>query len=254
MVGVTRWAIPSDEQAYWLAAGRLLSGLPLYDATAVPGTPYAYWYPPVLAQVLAPFAAVLPNPVYTAGWTALLLGCLWWLADRRLIVALALVAFLPVAVELWFRNVHLVLAVMVVLALRRSPLWWIPAAAIKVTPVLGLVYLVGARRWRAAAVTGAVGSAVLAVSFAVSPAAWLQFAVDVLVRGGTSGSSLLPVPFAARFAVALVMAAVGGRLGGRRGETLLILALVAGNPTLWATAFSLLVVLVPLRRHRAAAA
>ena len=202
----------------------------------------------MLAQVLAPLAALLPNPVYTFGWTALLLGCLWWLADRRLLVALALVAFLPVAVELWFRNVHLVLAVMVVLALRRSPLWWIPAAAIKVTPVLGLVYLAGARRWRAAAVTAAVGAGVLAVSYVVSPGAWTQFAGEVLVRGGTSGSSLLPVPFALRFGLAVVLAAAAGRLGGRRGETLLVAALVAGNPTLWATAFSLLIALVPLWR------
>jgi len=32
--------------------------------------------------------------------TALLLACLWWLGGRNLLVGLALIAFLPVAVEL----------------------------------------------------------------------------------------------------------------------------------------------------------
>ena len=140
-VAVSRWTVPSDEFAYWLAAQRLVAGEPLYDPTATVGTPYAYWYPPPLAQALAPLALVLPDGVFVAAWTALLLGCLWWLGLRSPILALAMVAFLPVTIELWYRNVHLVLGVLVVLALRRSPFFWIPAAAIKITPVLGLVYL-----------------------------------------------------------------------------------------------------------------
>jgi alpha-1,2-mannosyltransferase len=246
VVAISRWAVPSDEHAYWLAAQRLLAGLPLYDPSAVPGTPYAYWYPPPLAQVLAPLTPLIPDIAFTAAWTALLLGCLFWLADRRPLVMLALVAFIPVAVELWYRNIHLPLAVLVVLALRRSPLWWIPAAAIKVTPALGVVYLLAARRFRQAAVVGVVGAAVLAISVAFAPAQWEQFLWEVAMRGGSSGASLVPIPFALRFALAIVLAAVGGRQGGRWGEVMLVSALVLGNPTLWATAFSLLIAIVPL--------
>ena len=248
VVAVNRWAVPSDEHAYWLAAQRLLAGQPLYDLSASPGTPYAYWYPPVLAQVLAPFTLFTPDLAFTAAWTVVLLGCLYSLADRRLLVALAMVAFLPVAVELWYRNVHLVLAVMVVLALRRSVLFWIPAAAIKVTPVIGIAFLVASRRYRDAALVLLVGAAVLAVSVVLSPDAWFQFVTEVVIRGGTSGSSLVPVPFVIRLLLAVILAAFGGRVGGRRGEAALVMALAIGNPTLWMTAFSLLIAIVPLWR------
>ena len=253
VVAVTRWATPSDEHAYWLAARRLVDGLALYDLASPVGTPYAYWYPPPLAQVLVP-AAVLPAMGFTLAWTGVLLGCLLYLADRRLLVALAMVAFVPVAVELWYRNIHLVLAVLVVLALRRHVLFWVPAAAIKITPVLGVAYLIAGRRYRDAALVTAVGLAILAVSLILSPGAWGQFLELVTMQGASSGASLVPVPFPVRFLLAGALAVVGGRLGGRRGEACLILGLVIGNPTLWMTAFSLLVAIVPLWRRPAASA
>lgn len=241
-----RWLGLQDEHAYWAAAGRLWAGQPLYDPAAVPGTPFTYWYPPPLAQVLAPFTAFIPDLAFSLVWTALLLACLWFIADWRLLVGLALVAYLPVAAELWFRNVHLVIAALVVVALRRTPYAWIPAAAIKVTPVIGLGYLAAGGRWREALKVGLLGLAVLLVSVALSPGAWQDFLGDVLAMGGTSGSSLVPVPFVLRFAAAVALALAAGRLGGRRGESLLVVALVVGNPTLWATAFSLLAILVPV--------
>jgi hypothetical protein len=245
-IAVTRWTVPSDEFAYWLGARRLIAGEPLYAPLAAVGTPYAYWYPPPLAQVLAPLTLVLPDGVFVAAWTALLLFSLWWLGLKRLLVGLALVCFLPVAIELWFRNVHLVLAVLAVLALRRSALFWIPAAAIKITPVIGLFYLVAGRRYREAIIVGVAGLLVLLVSVALSPDAWSLFIEFALRQGGGSGASLVPVPFPARLAAAIILALVAGRLGGRNGEMLLIIALVVGNPTLWTTAFAMLVAIVPL--------
>jgi hypothetical protein len=246
VVAVSRWAVPSDELAYWLAAKRLVAGVPLYDLSLAVGAPYAYWYPPPLAQVLAPFTLVVPDMLFVVAWTGLLLACLYLLGDRKILVALALVAYVPVAVELWYRNVHLVLAVLIVLALRRNALFWIPAAAIKITPVLGLVYLLARGRIREALVVGAVGMGVLAVSVLISPSAWAQFLELVGVQGTVSGASLVPIPFPVRLAAATILAVIAGRLGGRRGEVLLVVALVIGNPTLWMTAFSMLVAIVPL--------
>jgi hypothetical protein len=246
VVAISRWAVPTDELAYWLGAQRLAAGEPLYDLSVPVGSPYAYWYPPPLAQVLAPFTAFVPDMVFVWAWTALLLACLFSLGNRRVLVALALVAFLPVAIELWYRNVHLVIAVLAVLAIRRSPVFWIPAAAIKITPALGLVYLAARGRFREAAAVGVVGLVVLGISVAISPAAWQQFLDLVFLQGGSSGASLVPIPFPIRLVGAVVLAIVGGRLGGRRGESLLIVALVVGNPTLWMTAFSMLVAIVPL--------
>ncbi len=258
IVASTDWQHLNDEYAYWLAGSRLAIGATLYDPGAVPGTPYAYWYPPPLAQVLAPLTLFVSADAFSVAWTALLLVCLWWLAGRRLLVALALIAFLPVAVELRVRNVHLVLAVLAVLALRRSSLFWVPATALKMTPVLGLVYLGAARRWREAMVAGFVGLGVLAVSYVASPGAWQSFVDVVGPHAGADGASVFPIPFGVRFAIGVVLSVIAGRLALRaarqdRGdvrlaESLLIVALTIANPTLWVTALCLLVAIVPLWR------
>jgi len=248
VVATTSWRAFNDEHAYWLAASRLVAGEALYDAAAAANTPYAYWYPPPLAQVLAPLTGVLSAEGFSFAWTVLLLACLWWLAGRDLLVALALIAFLPVAVELRVRNVHLVLAVLLVLALRRSWLFWVPAAAIKVAPVLGILYLAAARRLREAALVSVAGLAVLVASIIVSPGAWDAFVSVVGPRANTDGGALVAIPFAVRFVAGAALVALGGWAGGRRGEALLVIGITLANPTLWATALSLLVALLPLWR------
>lgn len=259
VIVTAEWVHFNDEHAYWLAATRLWGSEPLYDPAAAPNTPFAYWYPPPLAQVLAPFTGLVSADAFSVAWTVLLLGCLWWLAGRDVVVALALIAFLPVAVELRVRNVHLVLAVLIVLALRRGWAFWIPAAALKITPVLGGLYLAAAGRWRAAVLLGVAGLAVLGLSYVASPGAWSDFVTVVGTRAGSDGGALVPIPFPVRFVVAAVLTLVAGRWasvlarGGRsewQAQALLVVALTVGNPTLWATAFSLLIAVVPLWRAR----
>ena len=262
VIATAEWTHLNDEYAYWQAGARLWAGEPLYDPAAAPNTPYAYWYPPPLAQLLAPITAVVSADVFAVVWTVLLLGCLWWLGGRNVLVALALIAFLPVAVELRVRNAHLMIAVLAVLALRRSWAFWIPATALKITPVLGIAYLAAAGRQRDALKVAIVGAAVLAVSVALGPAAWRDFLDVVGARAGTDGGSLFPaIPFAARLVAGGLLAVVAGRLAARAavrgapertGEALLIVALVIANPTLWATALSMLIAIVPLWRSSAA--
>jgi hypothetical protein len=201
----------------------------------------------------------IPADAFSVAWTALLLVCLWWLAGRNVIVALALIAALPIAVELRVRNVHLVIAVFAVLALRRSPLFWIPAAAIKITPALALVYLAASKQWRAFLMVGVGGLAVLLLSYVLAPGDWREFIDIVGDRAGTNGGAMVPIPFVVRFGFGVVLAVIAGRLAlradpehGRRNarfaEALLIVALTVANPTLWVTALSLLVAIVPLSR------
>jgi len=250
IVAVTRWGTPGDEFAYWLAAQRLVAGEPLYDPMAIPGTPYAYFYPPPLAQALAPLTLVVSDGMYNLGWTVLLLACLWWLGGRNLFVALALIAFVPVAVELWYRNVHLILAVLVVLGLRRGGWWFSVGAAIKITPALGILYLAARGRYRDAAIAAAVGGALLAASVALGPDAWRQFVDIVAGTAGNVGASVIPVPFWPRAILGIGMAVVAGRIRPGIGEPLLVVAIVVANPTLWVTALSMLVAIVPLWRTR----
>ena len=246
VVATSRWASPNDEHAYWLAGQRLLDGAPLYDPNASSITPFAYWYPPVVAQVVAPISAVVPSEAFSWAWTAVLLACLLFLAGGRPLVALALVAYLPVATELGFRNVHLILAVLIVLGIRRWPVLFAVGAAIKIAPGLGIVYLAARGRWRDAAMASLVGLAILVVSVVVSPGAWGDF-VDILrARGPGDASAFVPIPYIVRAVVGLGLAVAAGRLRPRIGEPLLVVAIVVALPTLWFTALSTLAALVPL--------
>jgi hypothetical protein len=250
VVATTSWQVGSDEQAYWQAARRLAAGQPLYDAAAAPNMPFAYWYPPPLAQVLVPFTSLITADVFSVAWTVLLLGCLWWLGGRNILVALALIAFLPVAVELRTRNVHLILAVLVVLALRRSWVFWVPAAALKIAPVLGAVYLMAAGRVREALWVTLLGAAVLVISVALAPGAWMDFLGVVGARAGADGGALIAIPYPMRFGAGAVLAGLGGRIGGHTGEVLLVIGLTIANPTLWVAALSILAAVVPLLRSQ----
>jgi len=249
VVAVNRWWDPSDEHAYWLAAQRLLDGQPLYDVSATPGTPYAFWYPPIVAQVLAPVALIIPSPLFSALWTILMLGCLWWLAGRDILVALALCAFPPVAVEFWFRNIHLIIAVLLVLGLRRWGGWFSVGAAIKLAPVLGIGYIALRGRRREALVATAFGAVLLACSVALGPDAWRQFFEIAFTLVPRDAPGFLPLPYVARVVVGLVLMVVASRFEPRIGEPLLVVAVTVALPTLWFTALATLVAIVPLVRN-----
>jgi hypothetical protein len=246
VVAMARWGDPSDEHAYWLAARRLIEGLPLYDPAATIVTPYAYLYPPPLAQVLVPVAAVVPSWLFSVGWTVLMALALFWLAGRDVLRALALVAFPPVAVEFWFRNVHLFLAVLVVLGLRRASTAFAVGAAIKVSPGIGIPYLALRGQWRKAAIATAVGAAMLAISVVLSPDAWRAYVDFALSVDPLQQSSFVAVPLPIRAAAGLVVAIVAARLPRSVGDPMLVVAVTLALPSLWVTGLSLLVAIVPL--------
>ena len=247
IVGTSRWDTRTDEFAYWLGAQRLATGQSLYDPSATLGSPYAYLYPPPLAQVLAPFTHVLPDPIYVAAWTMLLLIALLHLGDWSPLRALALVVWIPVAVELSWRNVHLLIAMLVVLGLRGRPWAFAVGAAIKIAPALGVVYFLSARRWRDALVAAGAGVGILALSFVLAPGAWRDF-VALARESGAGSSGLLPIPFWVRAVAGIVLAIVAGRAPPRVGETLLVLAITAANPSMFVTAFCIPIAIVPLLR------
>jgi alpha-1,2-mannosyltransferase len=244
VVAVYRWPVPADELSYYIGARRLIDGVPLYDPTATAVTPYAYRYPPPLAQALVPVALVVSPAVFTALWTVLLMGCLYWLAGRDIWIMLAMIAFPPVAVELWFRNIHLVLAVLVVLGIRRWSGFYAMGAAIKLAPVLGIVYLAVRRRWRDAVVGLAVGVGILVVSFLLNPTAWAQFVEITMIRGPLDESGFVAVPYALRMLAGLAITIVAAIVPSRRlSGSLLVVAVTVALPTLWFTALSMLAAL-----------
>lgn len=246
VVALARWGEPSDEHAYWLAARRLLDGVPLYDPTATIVTPFAYLYPPPVAQLLVPVAAVVPSWLFSAGWTALMGVAVWWLAGRDVIRGLALLAFPPVAVEFWFRNVHLFLAVLLVLGLRRWEGWYAVGAAIKVSPGLGIVYDALRGRWGSAAIAAGIGLVMLVISVVLAPVAWADYLGFVATVDPLQQSSFVAIPFPIRAIVGLVVVVVASRLERRWGDPLFIVAVTLALPSLWFTGLSLLVAIVPI--------
>jgi alpha-1,2-mannosyltransferase len=246
VVAVGRWNAGQDQEAYWQGARRLLDGLPLYDPTATSVTPFAYWYPPPLAQVLVPVAAVIPARIFDVAWVVLLLACLLWMARWRPLVALAYVAFVPVAVELWFDNVHLVLAALIVLGIRRWPWAFTIGAAIKIAPGLGILYLLLRRRWREAAIAIGLGLLILLVSVVLGPSAWSGFLTTIEARGPADISSLLPIPYVVRVIVAVGLTILAATLKPRLGEPLLVVAITVALPTLWLNALATLIAIMPI--------
>ncbi len=253
VVAVDSWPrVYFDGLAYWRAGERLLAGTPVYQAGLV-GTPLAYWYPPPLAQALAPFTAVVPEVVFNWLWIALLVGCLWWLVDGRPFLFLVSLVFLPVAVELSVRNIHLPLAAMLVVGLSRRGWSWLlgVGAAIKIAPAVGIVYLAARGRWRDAAIGFGAAAAICAVSVVLAPALWFDWVRTMLSNGGVeAGASFLPIPYWVRGLAALALAAWAGRQPQRVGDPLAAIAVVVALPTWWAPAFATLLAAWKLRPRR----
>lgn len=242
------WINPGDAFAYWIAGSRLIDGVPIYATGEAAFAPYAYHYTPPLAQVLAPLTLAVPTLAYLIAFRALLILVTWDLAGRRLLATLALIAFLPVALELRFENVNLLMAVAIVYGLGRFPWLFSVAAIVKVSPGLGLVYLVLRRRWRDALISGTVGAVIVAVSFALDPPLWRDFLAAIQDRTAVTGNSLIPVPYMTRAIAGLAIAILGGLIGRRPGELLLVLAITIANPNLAANGLAVLAAMVPIWR------
>jgi Glycosyltransferase family 87 len=246
------WAVPSlirsdfvgiDSHAYWLTGH---TGGSLYTLPA--GSQDAFLYSPVFAAAVRPLT-LLPYSVFAVVWAAIALSLFAWLL-RRTPLVWSVPLFVAVCVpELMMGNIYALLATALVLAYTPGSR---PAGAAavaflvltKITPGLtGLWYVA---RWevKRIAIAAATTVGLVAVTFAVAPQWWIDYA-HFLTQGGSHPTSLFP----ARVALALVLAVVAARSG--RAELLPVAVLlslpVLGGPT----AFSVLAA-VP-RLHAASA-
>jgi Glycosyltransferase family 87 len=175
--GMHPWTFPGvDARAYW--------GIDLahpYVGSAV-GDVSSYLYSPAFAQVTAPLS-MLPFPVFDALWTVLLVATLVWLV-RPWPWAL-LILFLPISYELFVGNVHFLIAAAIVIGFRRPAAWAFPILT-KITPGVGLLWFVVRREWRALAIAIGVTTAVVLASFALWPAAWMDWITFLLASPGAS--------------------------------------------------------------------
>jgi Glycosyltransferase family 87 len=139
----------ADVRAYYDAATRLNAGRPLYAATGDATTPTYYFYPPLLAILMRPFAG-LPFHVFAIGWEAVVVASFVALirrlgATRRTFVALGLLG-MPVGWALGVAQAHVPMTLLMAIG---QP-WSIALATnLKLFPVLVAVWWLGRRQYQA---------------------------------------------------------------------------------------------------------
>jgi hypothetical protein len=231
-----------DARAYWaldydnLYAGSLVGRL---------GT---YLYSPAFAQAMWPLT-LLPWQVYAALWSALNLAVLVWMTRPFLAALLLFVPFSPVTDEITTGNLHLLLAAALVLSFRYPSAYSLPLLT-KITPGVGVLWFLGAQKWRAFLVALGTTVAIAAVSFVIGVGQWLDWLGLLRASSGVAvpGSiGVIPGPLWLRVAAAAVLVLVGGRLGWK--WTVPVAATLA-LPVTWSSGLSILVALVPLYRDR----
>ena len=183
-----------DFADYHVAATRLAAGETPYASEMLAGPVDAqgqdrYRYPPAFAQLLWPLAG-LPAGVAAVVWLAVQAGCVLaaaWIALRMggargaeplLWAGAATTLFMPVFDTLWKGNVSGVMALQVALLLVPGALGGLAlasAALLKLTPAALFPAIVAAGRRAASASLAALALAV-AVSAAIAPGAWLDYA------------------------------------------------------------------------------
>jgi hypothetical protein len=228
--------VETDSQAYWgFDMGSLYAGVHLGDQGA-------FLYSPLVAQLLAPFSA-LPYGVFYALLAAANLGALVYLLGWEL-AALSLF-LVPVSNEVARGNIHLLLAVAIVVGLRR-PAAWAAVLLTKVTPGIGLLWFAFRREWRSLAIALGVTAALVLVSFVLVPNLW-QAWISMLLSNtdATRPNAVLQVPVLPRLVVAVGLLAIGA--AWNKPAIVPVAALVA-LPAIWVNSLSMLVAVIPLWR------
>lgn len=167
----------------------------------------AFTYSPPIAS-LASLASFLPWRAFLVAWTVLLLAVAVWLGGRR---ALLVLAFPPVAIELYFGNINLLLAVAVVLGMTR-PWAWSFVLLTKPTCGVGLLWFAARGEWRRLTIAVAVTFAVVVATALVLPGLWHDW-VRLLLASAQQppADTWLPIPIWMRLPAAGALVVWGAR-------------------------------------------
>jgi hypothetical protein len=207
------------------------------------GTMGSFVYSPIAARLFQ-LDALLPFWQFLWLWLALLIGTVIWLGGRRR--WLWILAFPPVALELYHGNVHLLIAAAIALGFR-YPAAWAFVLVTKVTPGVGLLWFAVRREWRNLAIALGVTAALVAVSLVFDFRLWQQWIErDLLVSfQQPPNQPQIPIPLLIRLPAAAALVIWGAR--SDRKWTVPVAAAIA-MPVLWIAAFSVLAALPALGR------
>ena len=204
----------------------------------------AFTYTPIAARLFAP-AAALSWPAFWWLWTATLVATAIWLGWRRTLIVLA---FPPVAIELYHGNIHLLLAAAIVIGMR-YPAAWAFVLVTKVTPGVGLIWFLVRREWRHLGVAIGATAALVLVSLVVDAQLWREWIVDGLlpVASGPVQQVYIGVPLLVRLPLAALLVAWGARTN--RAWTVPAGAALA-LPVLWLSGLAVLAAIPAINRFR----
>jgi hypothetical protein len=199
-------------------------------------------YSPAAALVLAPFTA-LPWLAFACLWYAALIAALTFMGRRSFLV---LLAFPPVAIDLYHGNIHLLLAAAIVVGFR-YPQAWAFVLLTKVTPGFGLLWFVARREWRSLALALGATAAIAAATAVLLPRQWLDW-IAMLASSASVPPPwpALPIPLIPRLLAAAAIVWWGAR---RDFRWTVPLAAAMSVPALWPGAFAILAACWPLRRR-----
>ena len=230
-----------DARAYWTV------DLGSLYARGEVGGEDAYLYSPAFAQALLPLTA-LPWPVFAGLWAALNLGALVWLAGPAIAGLLLVIPGSPVIDEVSTGNIHLMSAAAIVLAFRWPSAWAFPLLT-KVTTGVGVLWLIGARRWRQLAIAVGSTAVISVVSFLLASQLWFDW-MAVLTgnvdRPIPSEIAIIPGPIWARTMAGGLLALLGGWLGWRWAAAV---AATLALPVPWSSGLSVLVAVIAIARQ-----
>jgi hypothetical protein len=238
MVNQARSIWGFDAYAYWAIDLADLYGRSFQNTSGFG----AFRYTPAVGQAFSFFGA-LPWEVFFVGWFVAMVAALFWMTGRN---ALLLVAFPPIALELYHGNVHLFMAAAIVLGFR-WPATWAFVVLTKVTPGIGLLWFAARREWRSLALALGVTAAIAGLSFLAAPHLWREYYVtmvdNLLYDAGRPYPLLVPLPI--RLAIAAALVVYGARTNRR---WLVPVAATIALPIIWWHGLSMLVAAVALWR------
>ncbi len=205
----------------------------------------AFTYTPVIARLFSPFGS-LPWYTFLWLWTGMLVATLIWLGWRSSLVVLA---FPPVALELYHGNVHLLIAAAIVLGFR-WPVTWAFIILTKLTPGIGLVWFAVRREWHKLGIALGVTAALVVVSLIFDADLWRAWLSDDILKtaaGAPLDQFSIGIPLWLRVPAAALLVAWGARTD--RAWTVPIAATLS-LPILWPTGFAILAALWPIASQR----
>jgi hypothetical protein len=173
----------------------------------------------------------------------MLIGALLVLAGPVLFVLVLPLAFF----EIWGGNIHLLLALAIVLGFR-WPQAWAFVILTKVTPGIGVLWFAVRKEWRSLGLALGATALIVAVSWLVAPGMWASW-FDLLIRdsGNPPPPGSIGISLWARLPIAALIIVFAAHTDRR---WLVPVGCLLAMPVLWWGSLSMLIAVVFLERKR----